>query len=75
MDPEEFHAYEYELVRLYRSDEQAQEAIAIALTRANLSPSTPLLRSRLGEIFAMLQHVYDPMISGVREDDDVLACA
>jgi len=60
-DPE-FHRFEYQLVSRYRLDEDAQEEIAVALTALNLSTEDPVVRSRLDEIFGMLQHVHDPLI-------------
>jgi hypothetical protein len=63
LSDEEFHAFEFELVSRYRRFEDEQEAIAIALTRNNISSDTkPLAHERILEILVMLQHVHDPFI-------------
>lgn len=73
MSPQVFRDFELALVRLYRADERAQEGIAIALTRANLSEMDVETRARLDEVFAMLQHVHDPLITSCAEEEDEFA--
>ena len=69
MSDEEFLEFELEIVRLYRSDAEAQESVAVALTVANLIPSTDrITRARLDELFAMLQHVHDPFVTGSAQE-------
>jgi hypothetical protein len=64
MSDSEFHDFELAIVRIYRTDEEWQERIAVALTAANLAPEVDRrTRDRLDEIFAMLQHVHDPFIT------------
>jgi len=70
MSDEEFLEFELEIVRLYRSDAEAQESVAVALTVANLIPATDsITRARLDELFAMLQHVHDPFVTGSSQHD------
>ncbi len=68
MNDQEFMEFELDLVRLYRTDADAQESVAVALTVANLIPATDrITRARLDEIFAMLQHVHDPFVTGLAQ--------
>jgi hypothetical protein len=69
MGEQEFREFELALVRLYRSDERAQEGIAIALTRANLSVTDRVTRARIDEVLAMLQHVHDPFITSSWDEE------
>ena len=65
MSDREFREFELDLVRLYRTDANSQESVAVALTVANLRPMIDsTTRARLEEIFAMLQHVHDPFVTG-----------
>ena len=59
----DFRRLEFDLVSHYRRHEADQELIAVELSRRNCASSDPVLRSRLGEIMAMLDHVHDPFIS------------
>lgn len=63
MDHDAFRDFEVRLVSLYRSDERAQEDIAVALNTISMSLPDPVTRFRIDEIFDMLQHVHDPWIT------------
>lgn len=70
MSVDEFRRFEFELVDRYRVDESSQEALAMALTRANLSVVHSCERERVDEVLAMLQHVHDPFVTALHD-----ACA
>ena len=59
----DFRRLEFELVSHYRRHEDDQEMIAVELSQRTRASSDPVLRSRVGEIIAMLDHVHDPFIS------------
>lgn len=65
MSDDEFREFELDLVRLYRTDPGSQEGVVVALTVADLQPANDTTtRTRLTEIFGMLQHVHDPFVTG-----------
>jgi hypothetical protein len=59
----DFRRLEFDLVSHYRRNEADQELIAVELSSRSRASSDPVLRSRVGEIIAMLDHVHDPFIS------------
>ena len=63
----DFLRLEFDLVSHYRRHVDDQEWIAVELTQKNLTASDDhVVRERVGEIMAMLDHVHDPLISALQ---------
>ncbi|GAC1403346.1 MAG: hypothetical protein NVSMB68_16700 [Thermoanaerobaculia bacterium] len=60
-----FRRFQRDVVAHYRRHEQDQERIAIALTDMNVRAADRRTRDRLSETLAMLDHVHDPLITGL----------
>jgi hypothetical protein len=60
-----FRRFEWDLVAHYRRHEEDQEWIAVALTDKRARTRVPHIRDRVVEILSMLQHVHDPLITGL----------
>ncbi len=74
MDEREFLSFAFQLVSTYRRESDAQEPIAVALTRKNLDLKDAAAAERVGILLAMLQHVHDPQIaSGLIADQNAVA--
>ena len=61
----DFLRLEFDLVSHYRRYADDQEWIAVELTRKNISAGDEVVRERVGEIMAMLDHVHDPLITAL----------
>ena len=62
-----FRRVQRSIVVHYRRHEADQEPIALALSDKGIRTSDGRTRQRVNETLAMLDHVHDPFITGIRD--------